>query len=376
MANETIYPYGQGGQTPSGIGLNSGTFAEAYDLAKANNYIFPWMLIDEDESGELVKKMMWHVGNREFIDAIGAKVDGVKNGVTVTTDAAGYMRIWDTVQYQLQTSIWHDYEIHVGENNFSFDEIGGDRHVFIEFLNSDKSGSLGSEITSIDFGGMTLTTGYSTDTSGRATLCGGFTKLKYAKRLNIYPSVGASNPNLKNWFYNNPKLEYLQVGGTVPKGTLYGWLQQSTSLVKLDLSQLSMPITSCREGFNFLLSYKLEYIDIRGVDFSGGTSIASFLSFSSGNAVKTVVVGNIDTSSVTASSNFCDNINNATLVCTQDTPPGWGVDIIAGHFTSIKVPNKTVDVEGTATAVIDLYKAANGWSTYADIMSTYEEGEY
>lgn len=355
----------------------SGTFADAYDKAKANSsVVFPWMLIDEDESGEPVKKMMWHVGNREFIDAIGGKVDGVKNGVTVTTDAAGYMRIWDTVQYTLQTSKWYDYEIHVGENNFSFDEIGGNSHVFMEFLNSDKSGSLGSEITSIDFGGMTLTTAWSSDSSARANLCAGFSKLKYAKRLNMYPSVGATNTNLMNWFSQNSKLEYLQVGGTVTKGTLQGWLQQSRSLVKLDLSQLSMSITSCRTGFNFLLSYKLEYIDIRGIDFSGGTSIASFLSCPTGNVVKTVVVGNIDTSSVTASSSFCNNINNATLVCTQDTPSGWGVDIIAGHFTSIKVPNKTVDVEGTATAVIDLYKSANGWSTYADIMSTYEEGEY
>lgn len=410
MANKTIYPYGVGGETPSGIDIvddlttggrdkalsaeqgkelaqyvfmGSGTFAEAYDAAKTTLAYFPWLLEDTDKDGNAIKKMIWHVGNRQFIDAIGAKIDGEKNGVTVTTDTAGYMRIWDTVQYQLQTSRWYDYELAVGENNFSFDEIGGNRHMYVEFVNSAKDDMMSNANMTVDFGGMTLTTYYSSGspaTSGTISrypnLFNNFVNLKSVKRLNIEPTLSSGSIELLSWFFANSSLEYLQIGGTVTQGTIYSWLQQSRSLVKLDLSQLSVPITSIRTGFNFLLSSKLEYIDIRGVDFSGGTSIASFLNFGSENAVKTVVVGNIDTSSVTASSNFCNNINNATLVCTQDTPPGWGVDIIAGHFTSIKVPNKTVDVDGTATAVIDLYKAANGWSTYADIMSTYEEGEY
>jgi hypothetical protein len=74
------------------------------------------------------------------------------------------------------------------------------------------------------------------------------------------------------------------------------------------------------------------------------------------------------------------NVTGATLVCTQDTPPAWNIDFVNGHITSIKVPNKTVEVEveGTPTdvAVIDLYKAATGWSTYASIITTYNEGEY
>ena len=410
MANKTIYPFGTDGQLPSSIGvindlttggadkalsaeqgkilaqyafLGSGTFADAYDKAKTTIAYFPWLLEDTDKDGNAIKKMIWHVGNREFIDAIGAKIDGVKNGVTVTTDTAGYMRIWDTVQYQLQSSKWYDYELSVGENNFSFDEIGGNRHMYVEFVNSAKDGMMSNANMTVDFGGMTLTTYYSsggTATSGTfqryPNLFHSFSNLKSVKRLNIEPTSSSDNIQLLSWFYANSSLEYLQIGGTVTRGTISSWLQQSRSLVNLDLSQLSVPIASIRTGFNFSLSSKLEYIDIRGVNFSGGTSIASFLNFSQTNAVKTVVVGNIDTSSVTASSNFCNNIKNATLVCTQDTPPGWGVDIITGHFTSIKVPNKNVDVDGTATAVIDLYKAANGWSTYADIMSTYEEGEY
>lgn len=400
MAKNVIYPYGVGGETPSGIEIvdyatgghdkaasaesvkelaqyvfmGSGTFADAYDHAKTTLSYFPWLLEDTDKDGNAIKKMIWHVGNRQFVDAIGAKIDGTKNGVTVTTDTAGYMRIWDSVQEKLANSVIHDYELQVGENNFSFDEIGGNSHVYVEFVNSGKTGLMSGAEMSVDFGGMTLTTYWSASGEYSAgefrrlpNLFHGFNKLKSVRRLNLVPTAPQNQtPSLQAWFYGNSALEHLQISGTITSGSISSWIQNTRELVALDLSQLNMPITACRTGFNFLMSQKLEYLDIRGVDFSAGTSVSNFIKMSAGNNLKTIVVGNIDTSNISSSTDFLANVSGATLVCTQATPPAWGFDFINGHFTSIKVP---------ATALTN-YQEASGWSTYANIMSTYEEGEY
>ena len=76
MANTTIYPYGVGGQTPSGIGLNAGTFVDAVMAAQENNYVFQWLLQDVDEVGDEINKMIWHIGDRKFIDALGSEIKG------------------------------------------------------------------------------------------------------------------------------------------------------------------------------------------------------------------------------------------------------------------------------------------------------------
>ena len=52
-----------------------GSFADADEKAFANNVVFPWMLNDTDRDGNKITKMVWHIGNREFVDAIGAKVN-------------------------------------------------------------------------------------------------------------------------------------------------------------------------------------------------------------------------------------------------------------------------------------------------------------
>lgn len=405
MANKTVYPYGSGGQLPSNIGivndlttggadkalsaeqgkilaqyafLGSGTFADAYDKAKTTIAYFPWLLEDTDKDGNAIKKMIWHVGNKQFIDAIGAKIDGKKNGITINSDQSGYMRIWDGATY---TSNYTDYAISNGETNFSFDEVGGNRHFFVEFVNENKDAMLTTATLSIDFGGMTIT--FNEYHDGRTNHGGintyalpfyGLSGLKSITGLNIEATV--SNNGLINVCSGCSALEHIQLGGNISGGKISGWFQQARSLIECDFSQLETHLTNLSSGFNFSLSNNLERVDIRGFDFSDTTNISSFMQCNTVNSLNTVVVGNIDTSNVTSSTGFLGNVTGATLVCTQDTPPGWGVDIIAGHFTSIKVPNKTVDVEGTATAVIDLYKAANGWSTYADIMSTYEEGKY
>ena len=357
----------------------SGTFADAYDKAKANSsVVFPWMLIDEDESGEPVKKMMWHVGNRDFIDAIGGKVDGVKNGVTVVSTEAGYMRLWTINMYQQN---YIDFPISAGENNFSFEELGRTSCYSIEFINTDKNGLLLTKITHVDLGGLTIKFSDYNDSKvahGGITWYNspfrGYSSIKTIKRM-VLDATQAS-PSTGGWFSDCSSLENLEMSGIWKQNSkgdrpITNFIQNVSKLRRCDFSGLSVSANGYYDWFAG--ASKLEYLDIRGFDFSNATNIARFVR---GAALKTIIVGNIDTTKVTNSSGFMDGVTGATLVCTQDTPPAWNIDFINGHISSIKVPNKNIDVEGTETAVIDLYKAANGWSTYADIMSTYEEGEY
>lgn len=407
MANKTIYPYGVGGETPSGIDIvddlttggrdkalsaeqgkelaqyvfmGSGTFAEAYDAAKTTLAYFPWLLEDTDKDGNAVKKMMWHVGNREFIDAIGAKIDGVKNGVTVVSTEAGYMRLWKSQRFW-DASDCVDFPIVEGETNYSFEDLGMSSCCLIEFTNVEKTAFLYTKIKSIDFGGLVLKNSTYSDgdsvhagISGRYTPFTNYSGLVSVKRLVVDSTI--ANPQTIGWFSGCSNLENIQMSGEFKLNsgggnTISTILQGTYKLREVDFSGLTL----AAKGYSdwFAGSSKLEYLDIRGFDFSNATSIARFVR---GAALKTIIVGNIDTTKVTNSSEFMSNVTGATLVCTQDTPPAWNIDFVNGHISSIKVPNKTVDVDGTETAVIDLYKAANGWSTYADIMSTYEEGEY
>jgi len=57
--------------------VESGTFSQAYAKAGLNpTAFFPWFLVDEDSAGNTIKKMIWHSGSQNFIDAIGSVVEG------------------------------------------------------------------------------------------------------------------------------------------------------------------------------------------------------------------------------------------------------------------------------------------------------------
>lgn len=404
MANKVIYPYGVGGETPSGIEIvdyttggndkaasaesvkelaqyvfmGSGSFADAYDKAKTTLTYFPWLLEDTDKDGNAIKKMIWHVGNKQFIDAIGAKVDGVKNGVTVTTEVPGYMRIWDSNFGRNATTGYNDYEIVVGENNFSFEDLKGsktsgfDTHHFVEFVNADKTAFLNksTDVFSVDFGGMIFTRGNYHDEpfshggiSGYPVLFSRYKGIKSIKRLGL--NISAGNPATVDLFHSCSNLEDVQIAGSLTTTSssyyLNNWFQSCTSLVKCDISGLINSVPKVYGFFN--ACDRLEYLDMRGFDFSAMTNISNLIR---GTALKTVILGNCDTSNVTSSSGFMSGVSGATLVLTETTPPAFNIDFINGHFTSIKVP---------ATALTD-YQEATGWSTYANIMTTYEEGEY
>lgn len=372
----------------------SGTFADAYDKAKVLNAVFPWMLIDEDENGNPVKKMMWHVGNKEFVDAIGGKVDGTKNGLTIVSTAPGFVRLWQSTNLgnNNNSNSWMDYPIIAGETNYSFDELlphegvtsfGNDKWHLVEFVNTEKTTLLTSEIKYVNFGGMTIN--YNHDPQGRQTHGNiysrvepfyGYSSVKKIKNLNL--NVVQEISTFGALFYGCSSLEEISISGEI-KGKagnsyiaqLTGWFNGCGNLIKCDLSKLKCKFSIAINWFG--ASPNLEFLDIRLFDFSVATNVSNFIR---GVGLKTIIVGDISIPSNATTTNFMGSVTGATLVCTTDTPPALNIDFISGHFTSIKVPNKTVDVEGTPTAVIDLYKAATGWSTYEGIMSTYEEGEY
>lgn len=54
------------------VGIKHGAFADALDAILASNSVFEWLLVDEVDSGELIKPL-WHI-NGSLVDAAGAVV--------------------------------------------------------------------------------------------------------------------------------------------------------------------------------------------------------------------------------------------------------------------------------------------------------------
>lgn len=55
--------------------VSSGPLQEASTFATTHNNAFVWILIDEDENENVVRKAIFHVGDGVFIDALGAVVE-------------------------------------------------------------------------------------------------------------------------------------------------------------------------------------------------------------------------------------------------------------------------------------------------------------
>lgn len=416
MANKTLYPFGVGGQTASGIEIiddlehndatkalsakqgkiladyvfaGSGTYRDAFEKSKTTTAYFPWLLIDEDENGAPIKKMIWHVGNGAFIDAIGAEINGVKNGITIKADGSGYLTFNGG---GLSTAGRFDYS--GGETNYSFAEVAD----IIKTANANSSstydgstfsdmGITNSDATfvEIDFGGMRFT--------GTHLLYNNPSVFTKFKRLNI---GNGSNCSLMRASSTSTKLNYLQLVGTRTATTMPEINDSATNgLTEADLSMLYVPnLTNVNSFLSALQNWSLKRVDIRNLDTSNVTNMDSFLFRREGLSV--LIIGNFSTEAVTTSTNFMARITSLTVVCTRDTPPNIGFDWLSGHVAAIKVPNKTVEITTiddntqeettTTTTVLSLYQnhvkndgdevGTSGWSKYANIMSTYEEGEY
>lgn len=408
MANQTIYPYGQGGQTPSGIGLNAGTFADAYDLAKENNYIFPWMLIDEDEEGNPIKKMIWHTGNREFIDAIGAEIDGYKNGLNIKSSASG------TITFT-KSGITNSFSLPIqeGDNNFGFSEIAAaakeansgnntaDSYDGKSFTTITKSSELSA--LEVDFGGMIYNGGnfpayYHATNDPEA---GRY--FKTIKGLVINVSLGTFAPQIY--------ATQIAISGTFTGTTLnmFNYPNSAFVLQKLDLSGLVVnnTVTSVTLALSEANNYTFTTLDIRNFNTTNATTISFGRKMFS---LSKIIIGQyFSNEKCTKLANQYGNSSyhntSKTIVCTSETPPVLknavattvdgetvythsSMDWIYGMTSRILVPPGCADtyknnvyipdVDGEPVYITDSkgVTTKTGWAKYASIIQEYEEGAY
>lgn len=393
MANKTLYPFGVGGQTPSGIEIvdyttggndkaasaesvkelaqyvfmGSGTFAEAYDKARTSVVNFPWMLNDTDDEGNIVKKMIWHIGNKRFMDSVGAEINGKKNGITVVVNAACDMKVNSKT-----------FELAEGENNISLEEIDATNNQASEprFYDSGTDTENKEYLTKIDFGGFKISAGWDTFAS--------------------YPNVTEIDRmviNKSSWsngmLYSMSKLERIKLSGNF-SGTSYQKLLKSCpKLLVADLSDYNVTVTDGTSGILEWFSgcTSLKEANIRNVDTSQCKSFQSI--FQPCSSLKKLTIGNFSNGAVTAVTNMFGSVSGCTLICTTTTPPvlkncafSDGVaqdeysstyDWVAGHFSAIYVPSDAVQAYKTNTYVENGTVGNTGWSKYADIIHDIAE---
>lgn len=75
---ETMNPTIPSGHSVVGLNAGLGSMQDAVNLATTNNAVFQWLLIDtitdEDDNEVEINKIIWHVGNGRFIDALGGEI--------------------------------------------------------------------------------------------------------------------------------------------------------------------------------------------------------------------------------------------------------------------------------------------------------------
>lgn len=394
MANKTLYPFGVGGQTPSGIDIvddlttgghdkaasaetvkelaqyvfmGSGTFAEAYDKARNSVVNFPWMLNDTDDEGNVIKKMIWHIGNKRFMDSVGAEINGKKNGITVVVSAACDMKVNSKT-----------FELSEGENNISLEEIDATNNQAAEprFYDSGTDTENKTYLTKIDFGGFKISAGWDTFAS--------------------YPNVTEIDRmiiNKSSWsngmLYRMSKLERIKLSGNF-SGTSYQKLLKSCpKLLVADLSDYHVTIGDGTSGILewFSLCGALKEVDIRNVDTTQCKSFQSI--FQPCTSLKKLTIGNFSNGAVTNVTNMFGSVSGCTLICTTTTPPvlkncafSDGVaqdeysstyDWVAWHISAIYVPSDAVQAYKTNTYVENGTVGVTGWSKYADIIHDIAE---
>lgn len=404
MANKTLYPFGVGGQTPSGIDIvddlttgghdkaasaetvkelaqhvfmGSGTFAEAYDKARNSVVNFPWMLNDTDDEGNVVKKMIWHIGNKRFVDAIGADIDGTKNGLTVTTTQACDMKVNSTT-----------VQLSVGENNFTASELGlvsNDTTSAITTLAFYESGTQTSkitQITGIDFGNLVLRL--------NAVSMNDYTNLEIVKRLNV---------SANSWFYRSfrgNKVTEVAISGTMDV-SICGFFPSCTQLKKVDASGLT--VSGCGHSGTpseiFSGCTALKEVDIRNFNTSNMKLWATMMS---GAPIKKLTIGgNFSNVAMTSKSNAFSGTTGADLFITSTTPPNlknctftdgtandvhgltydWlsysNSNVETCRFRAIYVPDEAVNTYKTNVYVENGTIGNTGWSYYASIIKGISE---
>lgn len=407
MANKTIYPYGVGGETPSGIDIvddlttggsdkalsaeqgknlaeyvfmGSGSFGDAYDKSRGSTINFPWLLVDTDEEGNTVKKMIWHAGNGKFIDALGAEISGQRNGLTVTVTKACDMVVNGTT-----------YALSEGDNNFSREDLSisstGSIVDEILFYNTGTSTSTKSSVTAIDFGNIPLRI----TTTGKISM-NDFTNLTKIDRLTL---------SRWNWFYsvfNNCKVSEIKVSGSITGGDIYGAFNTCTLLEKADFSELTLQqANGSNQQASLLYNCPLlREVDVRLLDLSKTKTPYRILSTLP--SLKKLTIGeNFTNTGFTGKGELLYGVTGATLIIVSSTPPKLKncsfTDSVANdehattydwlsytsngnaisRFDAIYVPDDAVDTYKTDVYVENGTVGNTGWSYYADIIKPMSE---
>lgn len=387
MANKTIYPYGVGGQTPSGIEIvdyttggndkaasaesvkelaqhvfmGSGTFADAYDKSRGSTVNFPWLLVDTDEEGNPIKKMIWHTGNGKFIDAIGAEIDGKINGVEIVCDAECEVVINGNT-----------FSLSQGKNKIPFFDIGSNTASSFSFQDVNNINAK-TAVVGIDFGWMTVIV-------TQTVWMMGFTKLRYVKRLNALFGTGSYTYQV---FHNAASCEYVQMSGSGRPNScsIFGWNLYVPQVKVFDLKGFN--VNPINKSLSIGKSCPAKEVNIEDLD----TSNLEVLELPNNSGLEKLIIGNL--SNVNMSRKINLGATNAVLVCKTTTPPvlkncsftdstpndehSSTYDWVEGHFTDIYVPDEAVQAYKTNVYVENGTVGNTGWSFYADIIKPISE---
>ena len=277
------------------VAVGRGTFQQAYDHSLvASSDLFMWLLEDTDDDGRDVKKIVWHVGNGEFIDALGARVLGELEGLTIITSASTTVTINGT-----------SIELSKGTNNFAASALP----LSSGKITSMSFGNKGS-ILDVDFGGIkvqgTLLFGNDGDNPVNQ-----FSSLRSVRRMNVCGGIGKC-------FRYNRSVQYIHMySESKISFNLQDLFRGTTNLRYLDIKDLKLELT--RADFYFSGCGASVY-DIRNFDIHGASTIDYMFS---GSAVKTIIIGSdfkvSSSCGITGVTNSTPG--NLVIVCVSTVPP-------------------------------------------------------
>ena len=386
---------------------DAGTFAEAYEKARANNVVFPWFLRDVDENGNPIEKMIWHNGYRKFVDAIGAEVEGQRNGLTIKVNADCELRLgYDSSNNPIgpNTTSEKIVQLSKGVNNFTFNELNWNGTDIVKYFEireirqneSDTPVSHPDYVEEIDFGWMKIQPNY--------TSFGSWHQLKKVKRLEVkYTSWNAG------LLSDCPELTDVQVRGIAVTAYQYNIMRNSKKVEKADFSGLIMNFSEgttsgLYNSFGCNDVYKpsaLKYLDIRGIDTRNSARLDGFAQYAT--TLKTFIIGYFSNGAITDISKQASvllDVTDCVLICTTSTPPvlknctftdgnpndehsadwDWLDYVDSGvtkcRFSAIYVPSDAVTAYKSNVYVTGGVEGNTGWSRWADLIHDIAGTEY
>lgn len=375
----------------------AGSFADAYEKARANNVVFPWFLRDVDENGNPIEKMIWHNGYRKFVDAIGAEVVGQRNGLTIKVNADCDLLLGSNT-----------YHLTKGVNNLPFDSegINWNGASTINGFDIRETGTTTSAkgyAEEIDFGGLHI--------KMAENFLNDWDSLKKVKRL-----YALSDRTVLYSIGNCNELVEVQMSGRVYNSSesngniAWQWynIYGCPKLEKADLKGYYAVFLNnpAKNGFYSAFSNcpNLKYADIRNFDTSEAPSIRGI--FNGASSLKNLIIGNLGNGNTVEyngvkNGDAFKNVTDCVLICTTAEPPtlkncafvngdaqdsydpewDWlayvdGNDVKC-HFSAIYVPSAAAEAAYKANTYVTGGQPGNtGWSKYASIIHDITGTEY